>query len=106
MNTACQELLIDLHNPKSGLQESLSDSLHKPDTCVNAESKLMNQGCKPQIRQVLELFPARDRKLLYLIFHEKNDQDEVCRRFGVNRNYLQALLRHAKMRLRVKLLDE
>ncbi len=106
VNTVCQDLLMDLHDSKSGLQESLPDPPHTPDNFVNAESKLIPQDYKPQIRQVLEDFSARDRELFHMIFYEENDKDEVCRRFGVDRNYLQVIMRRAKMRLRIKLLDE
>lgn len=106
VNTVCQELLADLYDSRSGLQESLSSPLHKSDHFLNAGASLSNPSCKHQLHQILESCSAKDRELLRLIFEEETDKDEICRRFGIDRNYLQALLRHAKMKLRVKLWDE
>jgi RNA polymerase sigma-70 factor (ECF subfamily) len=38
----------------------------------------------------------RDRRLLREVFLEERDKDEVCRDFGVDREYLRVLLHRAK----------
>jgi RNA polymerase sigma-70 factor, ECF subfamily len=43
----------------------------------------------------------RDRELLRAIFLEEGDKDEVCRRFGVDRDYLRVRLHRAKERFRL-----
>jgi len=40
--------------------------------------------------------PPRDSSLLYAVFIEERDRDEVCREFGVDRDYLRVLLHRAK----------
>jgi RNA polymerase sigma-70 factor (ECF subfamily) len=40
--------------------------------------------------------PERDRRLLREVFLEERDKDEVCRDFGVDRDYLRVLLHRAK----------
>ena len=49
-----------------------------------------------KIREILEAMPERDRRLLREIFLEERDKDEVCRDFGVDRDYLRVLLHRAK----------
>jgi len=42
----------------------------------------------------------RDRDLLHAIFLEEKGKDEICRDFGVDREYLRVLLHRAKERFR------
>ena len=49
-----------------------------------------------KIREILEKMPERDRRLLKEVFLEERDKDEVCRDFGVDRDYLRVLLHRAK----------
>ncbi len=49
-----------------------------------------------KVREILEKLPERDRRLLREVFLEERDKDEVCRDFGVDREYLRVLLHRAK----------
>jgi RNA polymerase sigma-70 factor, ECF subfamily len=49
-----------------------------------------------KVREILEELPERDRRLLREVFLEERDKDEVCRDFGVDRDYLRVLLHRAK----------
>jgi len=51
---------------------------------------------KEKIREILEELPERDRRLLSEVFLEERDKDEVCRDFGIDRDYLRVLLFRAK----------
>jgi len=49
-----------------------------------------------KVRGILEELPERDRLLLHEVFLKERDKDEVCRVFGVDRDYLRVLLLRAK----------
>jgi len=49
-----------------------------------------------KVRQILLNLAPRDRSLLKAIFLEQRDRDEVCREFGVDREYLRVFLRRTK----------
>ena len=49
-----------------------------------------------KVREILEELPERDRRIIKEIFIEERDKDEVCRSYGVNRDYLRVLLHRAK----------
>ncbi len=49
-----------------------------------------------KVRETLEEQSEKDRRLLREVFLEERDKDEVCRDFGVNRDYLRVLLLRAK----------
>jgi len=105
VNTVCQNLLFELYRSKSSTQLSLPDHLDIPDERVNAESALVTEDRKRQVRQVLEDLPAKDRDLLRMVFYEETDKDEICRRFSVDRQYLRLLVHRAKARFRKELLE-
>jgi RNA polymerase sigma-70 factor, ECF subfamily len=48
--------------------------------------------------------PARDRSLLKAVFLDERDRDEVCREFGVDREYLRVLLHRAKQDFKIEYL--
>jgi RNA polymerase sigma-70 factor (ECF subfamily) len=49
-----------------------------------------------KVREILKKLPERDQRLLREVFIEERDKDEVCRDFGVDREYLRVLLHRAK----------
>jgi RNA polymerase sigma-70 factor (ECF subfamily) len=49
-----------------------------------------------KVREILDKLSERDRRLLHEVFIEERDKDQVCRDFGVDREYLRVLLHRAK----------
>jgi len=49
-----------------------------------------------KVREILDQLSERDRRLLREVFLEERDKNEVCRDFGVDREYLRVLLHRAK----------
>jgi RNA polymerase sigma-70 factor, ECF subfamily len=56
------------------------------------------------VRRVLQTLPPRDADLLRAVFLEEGDKDEVCARFGVERDYLRVLLHRAKEKFKTNYL--
>jgi RNA polymerase sigma-70 factor (ECF subfamily) len=50
--------------------------------------------------EVLRTLPERDRQILRLLLVEEADKDEICQRFGVNRDHLRVIVHRAKERFR------
>src|ERR1700733_889304 len=48
------------------------------------------------VRQILNELPERDRRLLQSVLLDERDKDEVCKEFGITREYLRVLLHRAK----------
>ena len=46
--------------------------------------------------------PEKDRLLLKAVFLDERDRDEVCREFGVDREYLRVLLFRAKQEFKTE----
>jgi RNA polymerase sigma-70 factor (ECF subfamily) len=67
-----------------------------PDKSANALDIVAAKQTKDKVREILLELEPRDRSLLKAVFLDERDRDEVCREFGVDRDYLRVLLHRAK----------
>ncbi len=102
VNSVCNYVLLEYF--RSGKRENaLEDTaLDPPDTTVDLEGALTTEETRAQVRQVLETLDKKDRDLLRAVFFEERDKDDICRQFGVDRDYLRVLLYRAKAQFRTK----
>jgi RNA polymerase sigma-70 factor, ECF subfamily len=97
VNSMCNNVLLEQYRT-SGRVSSLEDEEQKdfPAVGVDVLGALAAKQMGEKIREILEELPERDRRLLREVFLEERDKDEVCRDFGVDRDYLRVLLHRAK----------
>ena len=57
---------------------------------------------KEKVRAILKDLAPRDSSLLKAVFLDERDRDEVCREFGVDRDYLRVLLHRAKQEFKTE----
>lgn len=103
VNTTCNHVLFEEYR-SSRRSESL-DEEGKPepaDVGANAHDVAASQQLKQKVREILLDLAPRDRRLLKAVFLEERDRDEVCRQFGVEREYLRVLLHRAKQEFKVE----
>jgi RNA polymerase sigma-70 factor (ECF subfamily) len=67
-----------------------------PDASMDVMSVMERQETEDKVREILDELPEKDRRILKEVFLEERDKDQVCRDFGVDRNYLRVLLHRAK----------
>lgn len=97
VNSICNNVLLE-HYRSTTRTTSLNDGeenyfLALPFDLVSA---LGAKEREKKVREILENLSERDRRLLREVFLEERDKDEVCREFGVDREYLRVLLHRAK----------
>jgi len=97
VNSMCNNVLLE-HYRASSRDSSLEDEEQKdfPAVTVDVLGAIAAKQMGEKIREILEDMPERDRRLLREVFLEERDKDEVCRDFGVDRDYLRVLLHRAK----------
>ena len=97
VNSICNHVLLE-HYRNSTRDSSMEDEQDKdfPAKNVDLLGWLAAQQTGKRIREILDQMPERDRRLLREVFLEERDKDEVCRDFGVSREYLRVLLHRAK----------
>jgi len=97
VNSVCNNVLLE-HYRTNARASSLDDDDQKelPSPAMNLVDVLVAKETEKKVREILEQLPERDRRLLRDVFLEERDKDEVCRDFGVDREYLRVLLHRAK----------
>lgn len=97
VNSVCNHVLFEQYR-----STSRSDSLDAegqpelPATGATALDVVAQKQIGTKVREILLELAPRDRGLLKAVFLDERDRDEVCREFGVDREYLRVLLHRAK----------
>ncbi len=98
VNSICNNVLLE-HYRASARTSSLDDDDEQyelPAHAFDLLGSLVAKETEKKVREILEQLSERDRRLLREVFLEERDKDEVCRDFGVDRDYLRVLLHRAK----------
>lgn len=97
VNSVCNNVLLE-HYRASARNSSLDEEDQKelPAVAVDLLGALAAKETEKKVREILEQLSERDRRLLREVFLEERDKDEVCKDFGVDREYLRVLLHRAK----------
>jgi len=97
VNSMCKYVLCeDEREPSS---DSLDDDEKPRDFPAKGPDPfdvLDSKETERNVRETLEEQSEKDRRLLREVFLEERDRDEVCRDFGIDRDYLRVLLCRAK----------
>ena len=100
VNSVCNNVLQEFYRSVDH-GASLDDNAPEPvDKLIDLEGFLVTKQTREQVRKVLALLGDKDRQLLRSIFLEEKEKDDVCREFGVDRDYLRVLLHRAKQSFR------
>lgn len=97
VNSMCNNVLMEQY--RGGRRESPLDEDEGNDIPAPGDDlvdMMAAQQSDEKVREVLEQLSERDRRVLREVFLEERDKDEVCRDFGVDREYLRVLLHRAK----------
>jgi RNA polymerase sigma-70 factor, ECF subfamily len=103
VNSVCNNVLFEMyrsHSKTTSLEEEAGAAL--PDPGIDVEMAVGLDEDRAHVRAVMETLPQKERQLLHWLFFEEADKDEVCRRLGIDRNYLRVLLHRAKQRFRAE----
>jgi len=97
VNSICNNVLLE-HYRSSTRNTPLDEEEEKNFPALNIDmvGALSAKEREKKVREILEKLSERDRRLLREVFLEERDKDQVCRDFGVDREYLRVLLHRAK----------
>jgi len=106
VNSTCNHVLLEFYRRLSRgtplEDENCNDLPHPADNALN---ELIRKQLTETVRRVLDDLTEKDRRLLREVFLEEKEKDEVCRSFGVDRNYLRVLVHRAKQNFRARYLE-
>jgi RNA polymerase sigma-70 factor (ECF subfamily) len=100
VNSVCNNVLLEFYRSTSHA-ESSDDGIAEPqDRTIDLDGMLVTKQTREHVRKTLDQLPDKDRRLLRAVFLEEKDKNEICREFGVDRDYLRVLLHRAKQNFR------
>lgn len=98
VNSVCNNVLLEYY--RSASQSVASDDeeaeANIPDPAISVVDVIANRQTQENVHEILDQLQEKDRRLIKAVFLEERDKDEVCRDFGVDREYLRVLLHRAK----------
>lgn len=100
VNTVCNNVVFEKHRSSSKDQPLEDSHFEIADKALNPEGTYASSEMQQLVHNILDEMPRRDRDLLRAIFLEEKDKDEICREFGVDRDYLRVCLHRAKEKFR------
>jgi RNA polymerase sigma-70 factor (ECF subfamily) len=100
VNAVCNNVLLETYRSQNKYQGTAYEMPEQTDDSWQPDEAFVNEERKSQVRTMLDELPERERRLLKALFLEDRDKDELCREFGVDREYLRVLLHRAKNRAR------
>ena len=106
VNAICKNVLRENSRDWHKARSLEGHRLQIADKIIDLERALITEETKKRVREILDELGKRDRQLLRAIFLEEKDKEEICREFGVDREYLRVLLHRAKGRFRAHFLRE
>lgn len=98
VNSTCQHVLMEHYR-----QEKRAVSLEEqPDIAGDADLEATYDSVRnsARVRRVLAELDAREAEILRAVFLEEGDKEQICARYGVDRQYLRVLLHRAKAKFR------
>ena len=95
VNAICNRVLMEYYRAEGRTEPLPDDVMDVPDSS-DAVAALDTARNVERVRRVLDTLPARDSDILRAIFIDESSKDDVCRRYGVDRDYLRVLLHRAK----------
>ena len=97
VNSICNNVLLEQYRSNSRatpLEDEPDPDL--PDPVTDVLGAVAAKQMEEKVRQILDELPERDRRILREVFLEERDKDQICRDFGIDRDYLRVLVHRAK----------
>ena len=103
VNSTCNNVLLEKYRaPKGASLDDEEEGIDVPDSRMDVLGVMVAKQTQEKVREILDDLPEKDRRILKEVFLEERDKDEVCKDFGVDRNYLRVLLHRAKSAFRAQ----
>jgi RNA polymerase sigma-70 factor (ECF subfamily) len=104
VNSVCNNVLLESFRAQIRYQGVAFETPEQVDESWQPAEALINEERKEVIRKILAEMPEKEQRLLRRLFLEDCDKDELCKEFGVDREYLRVMLHRAKNRFRAILI--
>jgi RNA polymerase sigma factor (sigma-70 family) len=98
VNSVCNNTLLELLHKEGKHAPAPENSPEPADDRVDMDGSLISAQSKKIVAEILDSLTSKDREILRLVFFEEAERQEVCKKLGVESDYLRVLLHRAKAR--------
>lgn len=107
VNSVCNNVLFEHYRNANRTQPLDAEGRAElPDGDADVFDRVVSDQVRTKVREILLKMPIRDRALLKAVFLDERDRDDVCREFGVDREYLRVLLFRARQEFKAEYLNQ
>jgi RNA polymerase sigma-70 factor (ECF subfamily) len=103
VNSICNHVVLEYGRSNNRFPATPGELPDMADDHANSEQAMASLEERNLVRSVLAGLPARNRQLLTAVFLEERSNEDICREFGVDQNYLRVLLFRARAQFRESL---
>jgi RNA polymerase sigma-70 factor, ECF subfamily len=95
VHSVCKNVLSEARRDVVRNQHDPLEETDVADEQLDLEDLMQQKQNGKLVREILAMLPERDRYILHARFFEERENDDVCVRFGIDRDYLRVLLHRA-----------
>jgi RNA polymerase sigma-70 factor (ECF subfamily) len=99
VNAFCNNVHFEFYR-KEGRTEPLPPGFDAAGDNLSPVDALVTTEARAQVQSALSNMEKRDADLLRAVFLDERDKDDICREYGVDREYLRVLLFRAREKFR------
>jgi RNA polymerase sigma-70 factor, ECF subfamily len=96
VHSVCDRVILEKYREFARNQHLDLDGMDLPDRKTNLEAMLLQKERRKIVEEILDDMSPKKRNILRAVIFEQLDRDELCKRFGVNGDYLRVLHFRAK----------
>lgn len=98
VNAVCNNVLLEFLNKEGKHSPAPEGGAEPTDDRIDLDSSLITEQRKRAVAEILDGLKSKDREILRLVFFEEEERADVCKKLGVDSEYLRVLLHRAKCR--------
>ena len=96
VNAVCDKVILEKYREFSRNQHLDVENMEIPDGGANLETAFLRSETRKIVAEVLSELSPKKRNILRALIYEQLDREQMCKRFGVNGDYLRVLVFRAK----------
>ena len=99
VNSVCNHVLLEHYRSGSRNVPLESGHFEIRDKVINVERIAISEQNRALVRRLLGQLPERDQTILRALLDDQS-KDDICRQFGITRDYLRVIVHRAKEKFR------
>jgi RNA polymerase sigma-70 factor (ECF subfamily) len=96
VNSVCNNVTLEYYRSSTRHEQADENTPEIADKTIDLDGRLISDQAQESVRRVLAKLSEKDRDVIRAVLLDEGDKEQVCRKMGVDRNYLRVLVHRAK----------